>query len=51
MRTNEYAVQNENGVLDVLEGLPYFSSYVPQPTVKEAYLYEAWTRPTIGWSL
>ena len=49
--TDEYTVQKENGVLNLLQGLANFAGSVRDPEVKRQNQYHLWGRPTIGWDL
>ena len=48
---NEYDVQENNGVLDILESLEDYEEKVPNYMDKEDVQYSFWTRATIPWSL
>ena len=50
-QTNEYEVQSESGVLYLLESLPSYFTYVPNPLLKKNVKLSAWTRPTMPWSI
>jgi len=49
--TNEYTVQNENGIYDLIVNNPSYYYYVYNPLNKKTYTYNFWSRPTIPWSL
>ena len=48
---NEYEIQHISGVLNTLNGMPSFRSYVVDPLhSKSALLYDLWGRPTLEFS-
>ena len=51
--TTEYAVQQENTVLNRLMNLPGFfkADNVPNPMIKDTVPLTAWTRSTFSWDL
>ena len=50
-QTDEYTVQTENGVLEILKGLANFDAYVKDLEIKRQNVYKLYGRPTVGWSL
>jgi hypothetical protein len=51
METDEYTVQDSNGVLAYLTALPKYGAFVPDYLDKQNIVYDGWIRPTINWSL
>ena len=49
--TDEYVVQRDNGVLNLLTSLANYAGYVQFPEIKKQNWYNLWSRPTIGWNL
>ena len=43
--TNEYAVQSQSYVLNLLITSPSYSYYVPNAALKQGVILNAWTRP------
>lgn len=48
---NELEIQEDSGVLQILEGLTGYANYVPNLAEKKFSFNYAWTRPTISWRL
>lgn len=49
--TNEYDIQRDNGVLDIIQDEPNVLLTIPNIKSKQDSIYTAWTRPTIDWFL